>query len=95
MGLGSRGIDVLQVIILSDLITLREKPFYIGINSIFIAFGAITGPLVGGLCSQYASWRLLGWINIPIAGIVFAMGIFFLHLKYLTSNFRTKLRRID
>ena len=94
-GFGGGGMDVLQVIILSDITTLREKPFYMSVNGVFIAFGAIAGPLVGGVCGQYASWRLLGWINLPIVGLSFVIAVFFLHLKPLATDIRTKFRRLD
>jgi MFS family permease len=95
MGLGMGGLDVLQVIILSDITTLRERPLYWGINAIFITLGAASGPLVAGALSEYASWRWLGWINLPIIGIAGFLAIFFLNLKPIRIGLRAKLRRLD
>lgn len=36
---------------------------YVSIGSIFLAIG----PLIGGIFTQYFTWRLVFWINIPIA----------------------------
>jgi len=36
---------------------------YVSIGSVFLS----TGPVIGGLFTQYLSWRYVFWINIPIA----------------------------
>ena len=94
-GFGGGGMDILQVIILSDLTTLRERPLYMGVNAVFNAFGNIAGLVVAGVFSEFVSWRWLGWVNLPIMGITFTLTFFFLHLKPINMNFSTKLRRLD
>jgi len=37
----------------------------VGIASIFLSLG----PVIGGIFSEYISWRLIFWVNIPIAAI--------------------------
>ena len=39
----------------------------VGLWSSFSAVGAGLGPLIGGLMIEYASWRYLFWMNVPIA----------------------------
>lgn len=45
---------------------------HVSIGSIFLALG----PFIGGLFSQYLSWRYVFWINIPIALIGFWLTLF-------------------
>jgi MFS family permease len=94
-GLGGGGMDVLQVIILSDITTLRERPLYMGVNAVFNALGNIAGLVSASVFSELVSWRWLGWINLPILGMIFALAIFFLHLKPLEMTTREKLMRLD
>ncbi|MBS0629894.1 MAG: MFS transporter [Verrucomicrobia bacterium] len=41
----------------------RALGLYVSIGSVFLSLG----PVVGGLFTQYLSWRYVFWINIPIA----------------------------
>jgi len=62
--------------ILMDAFPYKERGkamgIYIGVGSIFLA----TGPFVGGIFTQYVSWRLVFWINVPIALIGFILAYF-------------------
>ncbi|ORY12200.1 major facilitator superfamily domain-containing protein [Clohesyomyces aquaticus] len=94
-GIGAGGIDVLGEIILVDMTTLKERPLYLGLFSIPMAGGSILGPIIGALFSQQASWRWLGWMNLPISAFAFVLVLFFLRLKPIEQKFKEKLRRLD
>ncbi|RYP58829.1 hypothetical protein DL771_011105 [Monosporascus sp. 5C6A] len=69
-GLGTGRLDVLQVIILSDITTLRERPFWLGLESVPVAAGSIFRPLLAALFAEHASWRWIGWWQtlVPLLG---------------------------
>jgi MFS family permease len=46
-------------------------------NSIF-SVGAIAGPLIGGLCVTFWSWRAVFWINVPLGVVLVALSLRFL-----------------
>jgi len=45
------------MIIVSDIVSLKERGKYQGVLGSFIAIGAGIGPLLGGVFSESASWR--------------------------------------
>ncbi len=47
----------------------RALGLYVSIGSVFLSLG----PVVGGLFTQYLTWRYVFWINIPIAIIGFLL----------------------
>lgn len=96
-GLGGGGIDVLAEVILADMTTLEERSTYLGLMAIPSAVGNIMGPTVGALFSNYASWRWVGWINLPFLGIGAPLLFFFLKLRSapLDATLARNLKRVD
>lgn len=94
-GLGCGGIDVLNEVIVADITTLKERAFYIGMLSIPMALGTVLGPILGAVFSEYASWRWIGWINLPLVAICLPLTIFCLRLKPMPDTFRQQLARVD
>lgn len=96
-GLGGGGIDVLKEVILADMTTLQERSKYLGLMAIPSAVGNILGPTVGALFSNYASWRWIGWINLPFLGIGAPLLFFFLKLRPvpLEATLVQNLKRLD
>lgn len=94
-GLGGSGLDALNEIITADMTTLKERPLYLGLMAIPNAAGAILGPIIGALLSQYVSWRWIGWINLPLTGAAFLLVLFNLRLKPLEGSFVEKGRQLD
>ncbi|TGO51221.1 hypothetical protein BCON_0166g00080 [Botryotinia convoluta] len=96
-GFGGGGIDVLVEIILSDITTLKERSFYLGLMAIPNAVGNILGPSIGAIFSNYASWRWIGWVNLPILGISVPLIVFFLPLRpvELDEKLSANLKKLD
>ncbi|PVH93499.1 MFS general substrate transporter [Periconia macrospinosa] len=94
-GIGAGGLDVLSEVILVDMTTLKERPMYLGLFAIPMAAGTIVGPIIGALFTEYATWRWLGWINLPISAVNFGLIVVFLRLKPIEQTLKEKLRRLD
>ncbi|KAJ0134567.1 Autophagy-related protein [Fusarium oxysporum f. sp. albedinis] len=96
-GFGGGGIDVLIQVILADMTTLEERSKYLGLMGIPNAVGNILGPSVGALFSTYATWRWIGWINLPILGIGTPLVFFFLKLRPVTmdASLASNIERLD
>lgn len=95
-GIGGGGIITLNLVIMTDIIPLRQRPKYNGMSQIAWAFGTIAGPLLGGAIAQKASWRLLFYINFPFCaiGLVAVPFVVRLELKYRLL-LKDILNRID
>ncbi|KAI3011178.1 hypothetical protein CBS147346_1379 [Aspergillus niger] len=94
-GLGGSGLDVLNEIITADMTTMKERPTYLGLLAIPMAAGALLGPIVGSLFTQYVTWRWIGWINLPLIGASFILTFFFLRLRPVDGTFLQKLGLMD
>ena len=96
-GFGGGGIDILANIILADMTTLEERSFYLALMGIPMSVGNIMGPSVGALFSNHASWRWIGWINLPFLVVAAPLLIFFLRLRpiELDETLSGNLNRLD
>jgi EmrB/QacA subfamily drug resistance transporter len=95
-GMGSGGIMMLLDLIVCDLVPLRERAKYIGVQMSTSGVAATLGPLIGGAIVQNISWRWTFYINLPIGGLVFASIALFLNVKHKKEpNWKASLARLD
>ncbi|NGX28765.1 MAG: Multidrug resistance protein Stp [Candidatus Anoxychlamydiales bacterium] len=61
--------------ILLDLFPADKRGFAVGLNTAVGSFFLVAAPYIGGVFTQYLSWRWVFWINIPICfvGQIFAI----------------------
>jgi len=86
---GTAGGGLIQIVYatISDIYSMRSRTFYFGLVQMMWAVAGGIGPVTGGTLAQYASWRWIFWINLPITGLSFAVLLAFLDVH----NPRTKL----
>ena len=94
-GIGGGGLEALCEIILTDMTTLKERALWIGILGFVWAAGSVLGPLVGGVFSEYVTWRWIAWINLPLLGIAVVLIPPFLTLRPIKLSMKEKLRQLD
>ncbi|KAJ8096181.1 hypothetical protein PM082_000089 [Marasmius tenuissimus] len=94
-GLGGGAIQSLTSIIISDLVSLRERGAYNAIVGLAWAFASASGPLVGGALAAQGKWRWLFYLNLPICGVAVLAVIFILRLPVPQGTLRSKLKRMD
>ncbi|KAH8677799.1 major facilitator superfamily domain-containing protein [Xylariales sp. PMI_506] len=94
-GLGGAGLSVLDEIVVADMTTLKERSLYLGLMVIPIAGGSILGPTVGALLAEFAGWRWIGWINLPLLGVAYPLMLFCLRLRPLQTSFKSKMKQLD
>ncbi|CZR68443.1 related to MFS transporter [Phialocephala subalpina] len=86
---GTAGGGLIQIVYatISDIYSMRSRTFYFGLVQMMWAVAGGIGPVTGGTLAQYASWRWIFWINLPITGLSFAVLLAFLDVH----NPKTKL----
>ena len=96
-GIGAGGISSLVAIMVSDLVSLKERGKYQGMVSIAIGTGAITGPFVAaGLVRKGENgWRWVFWVPSMLAFLCIIVLFFSLPLKPVIGSWKEKLRKID
>ncbi|KAJ5117329.1 Major facilitator superfamily domain general substrate transporter [Penicillium atrosanguineum] len=96
-GIGAGGISSLVAIIVSDLISLKERGKYQGMVSIAIGLGALTGPFVAASLVQRGEdgWRWVFWVPSILALVCAVVLVFLLPLKPVVGSWREKVKKID
>ncbi|KAF9929623.1 hypothetical protein FBU30_001412 [Linnemannia zychae] len=94
-GIGAGGIMSMVMIIITDLVSLRDRGKYQGIIGAVFGFSSVLGPLLGGVFTDHASWRWAFFINLPIGAVTLAAVIKLLHLPRSHGSLREKIARID
>ncbi|KAF9165353.1 hypothetical protein BGX20_000644 [Mortierella sp. AD010] len=80
-GLGGSGIVSLSMIIIGDIVPLRERGKYQSINASIYGLAAVLGPLLGGAFADHVSWRWAFYINLPIGAVASILLVLFLHMN--------------
>ncbi|KAG0236722.1 hypothetical protein BGW42_002884 [Actinomortierella wolfii] len=80
-GLGGSGIIALSMILVADIVPLRERGTYQGLIALIFAIAAVLGPLLGGAFSDKVSWRWAYYINLPVGAFAILLLVVFLHMR--------------
>ncbi|KAF9063669.1 major facilitator superfamily domain-containing protein [Rhodocollybia butyracea] len=94
-GVGDGGATSMVQIVLSDVVSLRDRGKVIGYAAGVTATGYAIGPIMGGALAQHVSWRWAFWITLPVAFFASLGVVFLLPLKPVQGNMRSKLLMID
>jgi EmrB/QacA subfamily drug resistance transporter len=79
-GVGAGGLTALVQVILSDLVSPRERGRYSGYLGAVFGVGTVAGPLLGGVITDSIGWRWCFYIGVPFAVAAFAVLQKTLHL---------------
>ena len=72
-GVGAGGLTALVQVILSDLVSPRERGRYAGYLGAVFGVGTVAGPLLGGIVTDSIGWRWCFYIGVPFAIAAFAV----------------------
>jgi EmrB/QacA subfamily drug resistance transporter len=70
-GIGVGGLTALVQVILSDLVSPRERGRYSGYLGAVFGVGTVAGPLLGGFVTDGIGWRWCFYVGVPFAVAAF------------------------
>jgi EmrB/QacA subfamily drug resistance transporter len=79
-GLGAGGLMSLSMVLISDIISPRERGRYVGVLAGSMSVGTLGGPLLGGVITDLAGWRWNFYVAVPLAAAAFVVLQRTLHL---------------
>ncbi|KAF8643021.1 hypothetical protein AX16_009265 [Volvariella volvacea WC 439] len=94
-GMAGGGLPTIAQVIVSDVVSLRQRGKYQGILGIAVAFSHGVGPLLGGAFAQYSTWRWIFRMSLPSLAVSAVLVYFFMPLKKVEGNWKRKLAAID
>jgi EmrB/QacA subfamily drug resistance transporter len=65
-GLGAGAVQPMSMTIVGDLYSLKERAKVQGYIASVWAVSSVVGPTLGGVFSEYVSWRWIFFVNIPL-----------------------------
>ncbi|KAJ3111399.1 hypothetical protein HK100_002703, partial [Physocladia obscura] len=94
-GIGGGGIFALVIIIISDIVSIRDRGKYQGLIGAVFGLASVIAPLIGGAFSDAGLWRWCFFINLPLGAITLVVIILFLKFPIEESSLSEKISRID
>ncbi|KAI9597194.1 major facilitator superfamily domain-containing protein [Syncephalis fuscata] len=94
-GIGGGAINSLGVIIVSEIVSLRDRGKYQGILITTFAISSVIGPLLGGAFTDHISWRWVFYINLPLGAASMLIIMLWLKLPPPKGSMVDKLKKID
>ncbi|KAJ3348271.1 hypothetical protein HDU91_006594 [Kappamyces sp. JEL0680] len=94
-GIGGGGIFACALIIISDIVSLRDRGKYQGIIGAVFGLSSVIGPLVGGFFTDYITWRWSFYINLPFGFLTVVAISVLLKFPAPEGSVREKLHKID
>lgn len=96
-GVGGGGLMTVAQVIVSDVVSLRQRGKYQGIFGAAVALANGVGPLIGGALATTSSegWRWIFRLNLPLTALCALAVVFAMPLKKVTGSWKDKITKVD
>jgi len=89
-GLGAGAVQPMAMTIAGDIYTVAERARVQGYLASVWGISAVVGPTLGGVFSQFTSWRWIFFVNVPVC-----LAAAYLLRRHLTESVEHRRHRID
>ncbi|GCE76142.1 MDR family MFS transporter [Cellulomonas biazotea] len=89
-GLGAGAVQPMAITIAGDIYTVAERAKAQAYIAAVWAASSVVGPTLGGVFSEYASWRWIFWVNVPLCAWAA-----WLLVRHLREDVARVVHRID
>ncbi len=69
-GIGGALIFSVNIAMITSTFPRNERGLALGLNAVMVSLGVAAGPTIGGIITQYLTWRWIFYVNVPICLIV-------------------------
>lgn len=76
-GIGGALIFSVNVAMITSTFPSNERGLALGLNAVVVSLGVAAGPTIGGIITQYLTWRWIFYVNVPISIVVLLAGWYF------------------
>ena len=73
-GLGGALMQANMLALLVQAFPARQRGQALGLNGSVVSVGLLSGPVVGGIITEYLGWRWAFYVNVPICAIAAPVG---------------------
>ncbi len=87
-GLGAGAVQPMSITIVGDIYSLEERAKVQGYLASVWGISAVIGPTLGGIFSEWVSWRWIFFVNIPLCVIAASMLVRKFHEKVVRQPHR-------
>jgi EmrB/QacA subfamily drug resistance transporter len=76
-GIGGALIFSVNVAMITSIFPSNERGLALGLNAVVVSLGVAAGPTIGGIITQFLTWRWIFFVNVPICMLVLLAAFYF------------------
>ncbi|KAG4419149.1 hypothetical protein IFR04_007745 [Cadophora malorum] len=84
-GIGGSGLATGGLTIISACVPLEKRATYVGFMMSVGLLGTVVGPVMGGILTQYTTWRWCFYTNLPMGAVV-ALCLLLIHIPDIRGD---------
>src|SRR6266566_8760358 len=85
-GIGGALIIAGNVAMITSTFPINERGLALGLNAVMVSLGVSAGPTLGGIITQYLTWRWIFYVNVPIGILIILAGFYFYREQHLQQG---------